>query len=36
MRKKFQKFATFSYQGLNDNVQLTHIAYDFYKFFLQQ
>ena len=32
MRPKFQRFATFNCQGLNDEVKKTHIADDFYKF----
>ena len=32
MRRKFQRFATFNCQGLNDKVKQTHIADDFYKF----
>ena len=32
MRPKFQSFAAFKSQGLNDKVKQTHIADDFYKF----
>ena len=32
MRPKFQRFATFNCQGLNDKVKQTHIAHDFHKF----
>ena len=32
MRPKFQIFATFNCQGLNDEVKQTHIADDFYEF----
>ena len=32
MRSKFQRFATFNWQGLNDEVKKTYIADDFYKF----
>ena len=32
MRPKFQRFATFNCQGLNDKVKQIHIADDFYKF----
>ena len=31
MRPKFQRFATFNCQGLNDKVKQTHITDDFYK-----
>ena len=34
MRPRFQRFATFNCQGLNDEVKKTHIADDFYKFCL--
>ena len=32
MRPKFQRFATFDCQGLNDKGKQTYIADDFYKF----
>ena len=31
MRPKFQRFATFNCQGLNDKAKQTHIADEFYR-----
>ena len=36
MRPKFQRFATFNCQGLNDEVKQTHINDNFYKFHLAE
>ena len=34
MRPRFQRFASFNYQGINYKIKQTHIADDFYKFHL--